>query len=86
MLIGVRFQLFDSKDPTSYFEKPGFRWVTGITGSVLQAVSMGLLWLPSDHGWAKTALFILLIALGANALHSARNATEPWIAKVGPLP
>jgi thiol:disulfide interchange protein len=78
--------LFDSKDPTPYFAKPGFRWVTGIAGVILLATGVGLLWLPSDHGWAKTALCILLIALGANALHSARNATEPWIAKIGPLP
>jgi hypothetical protein len=86
LLIGVRFQLLDKKDPTLCFAKPGFRWVTGIGGVVLLSLGVGLLWLPSDHGWAKTALCILLIAIGANALHSARNATEPWIAKLGPLP
>jgi hypothetical protein len=53
--------LFDSKDPTPYFAKPGFRWVTGIAGVILLATGVGLLWLPSDHGWAKTALCILLI-------------------------
>lgn len=69
-----------------YFEKPGFRWVTGVAGVVLLVLGVGLLWLPSDHGWAKMALCALLATLGANALYCALNATEPWIARIGPLP
>jgi hypothetical protein len=69
-----------------YFEKTGFRWVTGVAGAVLLALGVGLLWLPSDHGWAKIALCALLATLGANALYCALNVTEPWIAKIGPLP
>ena len=69
-----------------YFERPGFRWATGVAGAVLLGLGAGLLWLPSDHIWAKMAVCALLAALGANAIHSALNATEPWIAKIGPLP
>lgn len=74
------------KSSPRYFEKPGFRWVTGAAGAVLLSLGVGLLWLPSDHGWAKVALCALLATLGANALYCALNATEPWIAKIGPLP
>jgi len=52
----------------------------------LLGLGVGLLWLPSDHIWAKMAVCALLAALGANAIRSALNATEPWIAKIGPLP
>lgn len=69
-----------------YFAKPGFRWVTGVAGVVLLVLGVGLLWLPSDPSWAKTALCALLALVGANALYCALNATEPWIAKIGPLP
>ena len=69
-----------------YFEKPGFRWATGVAGAVLLGLGVGLLWLPSDHFWAKMAVCALLGALGANAIRSALSATEPWIAKIGPLP
>jgi hypothetical protein len=69
-----------------YFSKPGFRWVTGAVGAVLLALAMGLLWLPSEHNWAKVALCALLGLGGANAVYGALKATEPWIAKWGPLP
>ncbi len=59
---------------------------TGVAGAVLLGLGVGLLWLPSDHIWAKMAVCALLAALGANAIRSALNATEPWIAKIGPLP
>ena len=69
-----------------YFLKPSFRWVTGTTGAVLMALGVGLLWLPSDHNWAKLAMCALLGLVGANAVYCALKATEPWIAKIGPFP
>jgi len=74
------------KNSPRYFEKPGFRWATGVAGAVLLGLGVALLWLPSDHIWAKMAVCALLAALGTNAIRSALNATEPWIAKIGPLP
>ena len=76
----------NSENDPRYFAKPGFRWVTGIVGAFLLALGLYLLWQPSDCPWGKAALCAVLMALGANALRSARNATEPWIAKMGPLP
>ena len=60
-----------------YFERTGFRWDTGVAGTVLLALGVGLLWLASDHGWAKAALCALLATLGVNALCCALNAVEP---------
>lgn len=77
---------FPQKSSPRYVEKPGFRWVTGVAGAVLLGLGAALLVLPSDVGWARVAVCVLLGALGANAIHCALNATEPWIAKVGPLP
>lgn len=77
---------FPPKSSPRYFEKPGFRWVTGVAGAVLLGLGMALLVLPSDVGWARVAVCAPLGVLGANAIHCALNATEPWIAKVGPLP
>lgn len=74
------------KSSPRYFEKPGFRWATGVSGVVLLGLGVALLVLPSDFGWARVAVSALLGALGANAVHCALNATEPWIAKIGPLP
>lgn len=69
-----------------YFEKSGFRWVTGVAGAGLLGLGVALLVLPSDFGWARVAVCALLGVLGANAIHCALNATEPWITKIGPLP
>jgi len=74
------------KDSPPYFEKSGFRWVTGVAGTVLLVLGVGLLLLPTDFGWAKMAASALLGLVGANAIYCALNATEPWIAKLGPLP
>ena len=78
----------DSPDKSGprYFEKPGFRWVTGVAGAVFLGLGLALLVLPADLGWAGVAVCALLVALGTNAIHSALTANESWIAKIGPLP
>lgn len=73
--------------PTSqpFYARKTFRIVTALLGLALIALGIYAL-LFVDTSAISFLIGAALVLVGLNAVYSAHTATQPWLAKLGPLP